>query len=51
MDLEIIILSEVNQTEENKYICCYWYVESKRKEKEIKDTNEPIYKTEIDAQT
>ena len=42
MDLEIIILSEVSQTEkdisyDNAYMC--------------NDTNELIYKTEIDSQT
>ena len=42
MDLEIIILSEVNQT---NIICYGLYVESKEN-----DTNELIYKTEIDSQ-
>ena len=44
MDLEIIILIEVCQTEKDKYIIGYHlYVESKRQEK---DTNEFIYKIE-----
>ena len=46
MDLEIIILSEVSQTEKDSYhmislICGIFK----------KDTNELIYKTEIDSQT
>ena len=46
MDLEIIILSEVSQTEKDKYhmislICGILK----------KDTNEFIYKTKIDSQT
>ena len=45
MDLEIIILSEISQTEKDKsHIISY--VESKKN-----DTNELIYKTEIDSQT
>ena len=45
MDLEIMILSKVSQTEKDKYqvivlICGIWK----------NDTNEPIYKTEIDSQ-
>ena len=44
VDLEIIILSEVSQTEKDKYDITY--VESK-----INDTNELIYKTEIYLQT
>ena len=45
MDLEIIILSEVSQTKKDKYhILLIW--ESKKN-----DTNELIYKTEIDSQT
>ena len=43
MDLEVIILNEVRQTEKDKY---HLYVESKKK-----NTNELIYKTEIDPQT
>ena len=45
MDLEIIILSEVSQTEKDKYhgITCVWNLKN--------DTNELIYKTEIDSQT
>ena len=46
MDLEIIILSEVNQTKTN-IIWYHLYVESKKK----KSTNKLIYKTEIDPQT
>ena len=45
VDLEIIILSEVSQTKTNN-IWYHLYVESK-----IYDTNEPIYKIEIDSQT
>ena len=45
MDLEIIILSEVSQTKTNIIYCLY--VESKKKI----DTNELIYRTEIDSQT
>ena len=41
MDLEIIILSQVNQTEENKYILLICEILKN-------DTNEFIYKTEID---
>ena len=44
MDLEMIILSEVSQTEKSKY---HIYVESKKKN----DTNDLIYKTETDSQT
>ena len=44
MDLEIIVLSEVSQTKTN--IIYHFYVESKNK-----DTNELIYKTEIDPKT
>ena len=45
MDLEIIILSEVSQTEKDKYhdITYMWNLKN--------DTNELIYKTEIDPQT
>ena len=46
IDLEIIILSEVSQTEKDKYhmisLICRIYKN---------DTNELIYKTEIDSQT
>ena len=41
MDLEIIILSEVSQTEKDKYHMIALIVESK-------NTNELIYKTETD---
>ena len=46
MDLEIIILSEVSQNRERKisYITCMWNLKQN-------DTNELIYKTEIDSQT
>ena len=47
MDLEIIILSEVSQTEKNKFqvvsLTCGIYKEKK------KNTNELIYKTEIEG--
>ena len=43
MDLEIITLSEVSQTKTN--IRYRLYVESKKKKN---DTNELIYKTEVD---
>ena len=44
MDLEIIILSEVNQTEKNKYHITYmWNLNY--------DTNDLIYKRETDSQT
>ena len=46
MDLEIIILSEVSQKKTN-ITCYHLYVESKKKKKN--DTNELIYKTEIDS--
>ena len=45
MALEIIILREVSQKERDKYHDIT-YVESKKN-----DTNELIYKTEIDSQT
>ena len=46
MDLEIIILSEVSQTEKDKYhmISLIWGIFKN-------DTNELIYKTETDSQT
>ena len=47
MDLEIIIPSEVSQTEKNKYHMILLICEIYKK----KDTNELIYKTEIDPQT
>ena len=47
MDLEIMILSEVNQTEKDKYhmilLICGIFKKN--------DTNELIYKTETDSQT
>ena len=43
MDLEIIILSEVSQTEKDKYHITYmWNLKY--------GTNEPVYKTETDPQ-
>ena len=45
MDLEIIILSEVSQEEKNKYYDIAYMQNLKY------DTNELIYKTEIDSQT
>ena len=45
MDLEIILLSEVSQTDKDKYHILL-YVESKKNY-----TDELIYKTEIDSQT
>ena len=46
MDLEIIMLSEVSQTEKEKYhmVLLIW-------EPKINDTNELIYKTETNSQT
>ena len=48
MDLEIIILSEVSQKEKDKYhmlsLTC-------RILKKKNDTNEPMYRTEIDPKT
>ena len=46
MDLEIIILIEVSQTEKGEYHMILFYVESKKI-----DTNKLIYRTEIDSQT
>ena len=44
MTLEIIILSEVSQTEKDKYYITYtWNLKN--------NTNESIYKTEADSQT
>ena len=45
MGLEIIILSEVSQTDKDNYFR-YLYVESKKY-----DTNESTYKMETDSQT
>ena len=45
MDLEIIILSEISQRKARTPLY-HLYVESKKN-----DTNELIYKTEIDSQT
>ena len=44
MDLEIIILSEVSQRKTNIYIIYLWNLKKN-------DTNELIYKKEIDPQT
>ena len=46
MDLEIIILSEVNLTEKDKYHMIISYMWNLKKKK--KDTNELIYKTNSD---
>ena len=43
MDLEIVILSEVNQTEEKYHIS---YMQNLKRN----DTNEPIYETETDLE-
>ena len=43
MDLEMIIVSEVSQTEEDEYVTYIW------PQKKKKDTNERIYKTETDS--
>ena len=48
MDVEIIILSEVSQTEKDKYMISLLCGILKKKKK---DTNELIYKTEIGPQT
>ena len=46
--LDIIILSEVSQIRKDKYHITYtWNLKKKKK----KDTNELIFKTEIDSQT
>ena len=45
MDLEIIILSEVNLTEKDKYHMIISYMWNLKKKK---DTNELIYKTDSD---
>ena len=44
MDLEIVILSEVSQTEKNKYHMTFLICGIQKN-----DTNELIYKTEIDS--
>ena len=46
MDLEIIILSEVSQTEKDKYYMILLVCGIKQN-----DTNELIYKTEANSQT
>ena len=48
MDLEIIILSEVSQIEKDKYLMMSLICEILKKKN---DTNELIYKTEIDTHT
>ena len=45
MDLEIIILIEVSQTEKGEYHMILFYVESKKI-----DTNKLFYKTETDRE-
>jgi len=47
MDPEIIMLSEVTQTEKNEYHITYMWNLKKKKN----DTNEFIYKIETDSQT
>ena len=49
MDLEMVILSEVSQTEKDEYhmILLIRGIQKKKK----KGTNELIYKTETDSQT
>ena len=49
MDLEIIILSEVNQREKDKY--CMISLICGISKKKNNDTNELFYKTETDSQT
>ena len=46
MDLEIVILSEVSQTQKDKYhmISLTYCIQKK-------STNEPTYKTEVESQT
>ena len=51
MDLEIIVLSEVSQTEKNKYISLYMGSKREKKRYKRKDASKLIYKTEIDPQT
>ena len=46
MDLEMIILSKISQTEKDKYHMVSLKVELKKN-----DTNELIYRTETDSQT
>ena len=45
-DLEMIIMSEVSKTERDRYHMILLICRIKKKKK---DTNEPIYKTEIDS--
>ena len=45
MDLEVIILSEVSQKRKTNIVWYHFHVDSKKN-----DTNELIYKTEIDSQ-
>ena len=47
MDLEIIILSEVSQTEKDKYLNDITSMQNLKKN----DTNELIYKIETDSKT
>ena len=42
MDIVIVILNEVSQTEKNKYITYMWDLKN--------GTNELIYKTEVESQ-
>ena len=51
LDLEIILLSEVSQTEKEKYLMISLIYGIKKKKAKFNDINEPIYKAEIDPQT
>ena len=51
MDLEIIVLREVSQTEKNKYILLYMGSKRGKKRYKRKCASKLIYKTEIDPQT
>ena len=46
MDLEMIVLSKISQTEKDNTMRYHLHAESKKN-----DTNEFIYKTETDSQT
>jgi len=52
MDLEVVMISEVSQTEKGKYYIVLFVCRILNKYKWIfNDTNELIYKSEIDPQT
>ena len=51
MDLEIVLLSEVSQTEKDKVSYDITYTWNLKKVKKKKDANALIYKTETDTQT